>query len=387
MRTPPGGGRSGPLRRHVFLLLLAFPGLVFAQTAPPDLGGHWAEGRIRDLIARRIVEVFPDGTFRPQESLSRARFVAWLVAMKGLPLQRADSPDFPDVPPSFPLAAHIETANTYGILPAMPQFRPTDPLTRLDAIHWTVRALGHTFESAYMANAALPYEDAATLPAPLRGRVAVAALSTPPLLREPPSALLRPHDPITRAEAASLIWAHLQALEQPSVLRATFPLGEGVTLVLEKRGALRLLPVWRVQVGAFLDPERAARLADEMRKRGLPAAVDPQDAFYKVRVGNFSTRTEAETLAGQLAAEGLPTFLVLTVRDFDTLPGPVWSAVLVLEGPAGAGLRLRPALARVHRTRFPWTPDNRGGRHGRRGDSGGYSATSAGESVVRSQEG
>jgi len=51
-------------------------------------------------------------------------------------------------------------------------------------------------------------------------------------------------------------------------------------------------------------------------------------------------------VAGQLAAEGLPTFLVLTVRDFDALPGPVWSAVLVLEGPAGAGLRLRPALAR-----------------------------------------
>ena len=337
---------TGTRRHLILLLLLLFPGLVFAQTVPPDVEGYWAEGRIRELITRQIVEVFPDGTFRPQETLSRARFVAWLVAVKGLPLLRADPPDFPDVPPSFPLAAQIETANAHGVLPPMAQFRPAEPVTRSDAIHWTVRALGHTFESAYMANAALPFEDTTGLPAPLRGIVAVAALSTPPLLREPPSARLRPQDPITRGEAASLVWAYLQALEQPAALRATFPLGEGVTLVLEKRGALRPLPVWRVQVGAFVDPERAARLADEMRKRGLPAVIDIQDAFYKVRVGNFSTRAEAETVAGQLAAEGLPTFLVLTVRDFDALPGPVWSAVLVLEGPAGAGLRLRPALAR-----------------------------------------
>src|SRR3989304_3312485 len=214
-------------RRHLLLpLLLLFPGLVFAQTVPPDVEGYWAEGRIRELITRRIVEVFPDGTFRPQETLSSARFVAWLVAVKGLPLLRADPAAFPDVPPP---------TRSRGAAP----------------IHWPVRALGHTFESAYMASAALPFEDTTGLPAPLRGIVAVAALSTPPLLREPPSARLRPRDPTTRGEAASLVWAYLQALEQPAALRATFPLGDGVTLVLEKRGALRPLPVWRGEGGAF----------------------------------------------------------------------------------------------------------------------------------------
>ena len=335
---------TGLPRRLAVLLFVLVPGLVFAQTSPPDLEGHWAEGRIRDLLSRRIVEVFPDGTFRPHESLSRARFVAWLVAAKGLPLVRAEPPSFPDVAPAFPLSTHIETAQAYGFFPPLAQFRPAEPVTRLDAIHWTVRALGHTFESAYMANAALPFSDLGDLPAALRGIVAVAALSAPPLLREPPSLLLRPQDALSRAEGASLVWAALQALEQPSALRATFPLGTGLTLVVEKRGALRVLPVWRVQVGAFLEAERAARLADEMRKRGLSAVVEAQDQFYKVRVGNFATRSEAETLAGQLGAEGLPTFLVLAVRDFEQLPGPVWSAVLLLEGMDG--LRLRPALAR-----------------------------------------
>src|SRR3972149_4406002 len=64
---------TGTRRDLILLLLLLFPGLVFAQTVPPDVEGYWAEGRIRELITRQIVEVFPDGTFRPQETLSRAR--------------------------------------------------------------------------------------------------------------------------------------------------------------------------------------------------------------------------------------------------------------------------------------------------------------------------
>ncbi|MDR7463835.1 MAG: phosphodiester glycosidase family protein [Armatimonadota bacterium] len=332
-------------RHVVILLLLLFPGLVFARAGPPDVAGHWAEGRVRDLLARGIVELYPDGTFRPQQPVSRARFAAWLVAAKGLPLLPAEPMTFSDVHPTSPLAAHIRTADAYGILPTMAQFRPADPLARLEAVEWTVRALGHTFESAYLASAALPFEDVQGLPPLARGMVAVAVLGSPPLLREPPSSHLRPHDPITRGEAASLAWAYLQALEQPAALRATFPLGEGVTLVMEKRGALRALPLWRVQVGAFLDPERAARLAEEMRRRNLPAVVESQDAFFKVRVGNFATRPEAEALAERLAAEGLPTFLVQAVRDPEALLGPVWSAVLVLEGQRGGSLRLRPALA------------------------------------------
>jgi hypothetical protein len=334
------------LRHLAALFILLVPGFALAQATPPDLEGHWAEGRIRDLVARRIVETFPDGTFRPHETVSRARFIAWLVAVKGLPLIRVEAPAFSDVPPTHPLSPQLETAHLYGIVPTTAEFRPGEPITRLDAIHYTVRALGHTFESAYMSGTALPYVDLNGLPPHLRGAVGVAALSVPPLLREPVSNRLRPREPMNRGEAASLVWSYLLTLDQPATLRATFPLGEGITLLLDKRGALRTLPVWRVQVGAFAEPERAAHLADEMRKRGLSAIVEVVDIFYKVRVGNFTSQAEAETLAGQLAGEGLQTFVILTLRDFDALPGPVWTAVLLLDGPT-AGVRLRPAPARL----------------------------------------
>src|SRR3989304_1484053 len=118
---------TGTRRHLILLLLLLFPGLVFAQTVPPDVEGYWAEGRIRELISQRIVEVFPDGTFRPQETLSRARFVAWLGAGGGgggAPrLAPPPPPPPPAAPPSSGWGAKTEPAPPPGPPPPMAQFR------------------------------------------------------------------------------------------------------------------------------------------------------------------------------------------------------------------------------------------------------------------------
>ncbi|OFX33001.1 MAG: hypothetical protein A2Z07_09995, partial [Armatimonadetes bacterium RBG_16_67_12] len=163
-------------------------------------------------------------------------------------------------------------------------------------------------------------------------------------LREPPAEQVRPQDPMTRAEAASLIWGYLRGVESGISLGFTVSLGSGLTLILEKRGALRTLPVWRIQVGAFQEEDRARRLAETMRARGLPVGVEQVDDVYKVRVGNFATREEAIALQIRLSSEGLTTYTILTVRDYEGLNGPFWTGALLIE-PAG-GARLRPALGR-----------------------------------------
>ena len=324
--------------------LAATAGSALAQARPSDVGGHWAEGRIAELLNRSIISLASDRLFQPNNPISRAQFVAWLVAARGLPPVRPDPPSFADVSPGSEHAAALEAAVAFGIVPAGGAFRPAAPITRGDALVLVVRALGHTFEAAYMVNAGVPFDDANGLTSPVRGAIAVAALSTPPLLREPPSDRVRPQDPLTRAEAASLLWAFLQGVERGMTLRFTTSVGSGVTLILEKRGALRVLPVWRVQIGVFQDEDRARRLADGMRARGLPVFVEPIDDLFRVRVGNFTTREEAVAAQQRFAEEGLQTFLVLTVRDYEALGGPFWMGMLVIEPQAGA--RLRPALAR-----------------------------------------
>lgn len=304
------------------------------QAVPSDLVGHWAQGRIEVLLRRGVVQPGPDGLFRPNAPLRRGTFVRWLVTAKGLPLGDPQGL-YPDVPRD--LAPFVEAARVYGIVGDAGLFRPYEPVRRQDAVLWTVRALGYQWEAASLLDRALPFRDAGGIGRPHRGAVAVAVLSRPPLLREPTSHRFRPLDPMTRGEGAALVGAYLEAVEAGIGLQVEDSVLPGVLLTVHKRGALRTLPVWRVQVGAFASAENAQRLSERIRARGLPVFVDFLDGLYKVRVGAFRTREEAEAFRTDLVEEGLPTWVLSTLQDFDRMPGPQWVALL----------RIRPGAARI----------------------------------------
>jgi hypothetical protein len=300
-------------------------------------GPHPSRAPLTAFVERGIVDWAVGGGHRP---VLRGEFVRWLVRAKGLPLDSQMRVPFPDVPQG--LAPFVGVALAHGMLNERGLFRPYASLTRQDAVLWTVRALGHAWEIAALADYPLPFDDLEGLSPAHRGAVAVAYLSHPPLLPDPSSRRFRPHAPLTWAEGAFLVWTYLRALENGTRLRAHRSLAPGVLLAVEKRGVLRTSPVWRVQIGAFASSQNAHRLAQEIRKRGLPVFVDLLDGLYKVRVGSYGNRLEAEPLRAQLAEEGYPTWVVSTLRDLESLPGPQWMAVLRIARGSG---RLQVALA------------------------------------------
>ncbi len=323
----------------VLFLAAVFPPWALSQPqVPQDVQGHWAEGRIELLLQRKIIDPLPDGTFRPFASMTRGEFVKWLVAAAAIPVNSARTPSFADVPLSHPLSPYLETARAYGMIPRTPRFLPSVGLTRGDAIALTVHVLGYGFETGSMSGRTLPYDDVGTLPESIKGAVAVATFAEPPLLREPPSTQLRPFALLTRGEAASLVWAHLMATERGITLRTTTAVASGVELALEKRGALRIFPIWRIQIGSFVNEDNAQRLAATLRPRGFPVYVDFLDNFYKVRLGSFATSAEAELVKDDLAADGFPTFIFPTVPDFEGLAGPFRIALLLIDPKAGPKL-------------------------------------------------
>jgi hypothetical protein len=315
---------------------------AWAQQGPTDIGGHWAEDRIELLVRRNITDLFPDQTFRPDEAMTRADFIKWLVLASGLPVRPSRGATFADVPASHPAAPYVETAVAYGVLPRTPTFAPSESMLRGDAVLLTVTALGYAFEIAGLTARPLPYDDVAVLPTAARGAIGVALTTDPPLLREPLAFSFRPLAAMTRGEAASLLGAFVLANEQGLGLRYTTPVSPGVDLTIEKRGLLRTLPVWRVQIGAFANQENAQRLAGSMGDRGLPVFIDLQDGYYKVRVGSFGTALEATFAKEQLAGEGLSTWVIQTLPDFEALGGPFRTAALVVD--SHAGVRLLPAF-------------------------------------------
>lgn len=324
----------------VFLIIAAaVVPLAYAQPVPADIAGYWAESSIIALLQRRVADVFPDQTFRPNAEIARGDFIKWLVIAAGLPRTTVRAPTFADVPATHPLAPYIETAVAYRLISRAPAFVPLLSLRRSDAIAVAVAALGDTFEAAAMSERSLPFDDMGGLPPSFRGAVAVALYTQPPLLREPAATSLRPLAAMTRGEAASLIWAYLQAVETGTILRDTLSVGGGIEVTVEKRGVLRTLPVLRIQIGAFLQEENAQRLAATMRSRGLPVTVDLEDGFYKVRVGSFTTPAEADLVKDQLTQEGFPTYVLTTVPDLDVLPAPFWTAMLILDPKTGTSLQ------------------------------------------------
>lgn len=325
----------------IILLTLALP--VLAQTpGPTDTGGHWAEERIALLLRRGITQPFPDQTFRPDEPISRAEALRWIVTAAGIPVRTPALASFVDVPPYHPAAPFVETALAQGIIPRAPAFLPENPVTRIDAVLIAVRAIGYAFEATVLAMQPQPWEDLGPLPETQRGAIAVAASLQPPLLREPSAPAFRPAESMTRGEAASLAAGVLLAVENGVRLRSALPVASGVELIIEKRGVLRAQAVWRVQVGAFTTEANAQRLSGRMRDRGLPVVVDFQDGFYKVRVGSFTSGVDAQLLKEQLGREGYATWVLQTLPSFEGLAGPSREAAVIVDPVSG--VRLVPAV-------------------------------------------
>jgi subtilisin family serine protease len=141
-----------------------------------DVRGHWAEPFIRGLISRKIMSGFAeDGTFRPYNSLTRAQFAALLVQAFGDRAAVRSGSSFRDVASSFWGASAIDRCFRLGFLAGFPDgtFRPNDPLTRAQAIVAIVNGLRMTGGALDLLGI---YGDRDRIPAFARDEVATATL-------------------------------------------------------------------------------------------------------------------------------------------------------------------------------------------------------------------
>ncbi|MFB1029516.1 MAG: SPOR domain-containing protein, partial [Thauera sp.] len=64
-----------------------------------------------------------------------------------------------------------------------------------------------------------------------------------------------------------------------------------------------------LQIGAFSDAGKAAKLVDELRARGFPAYTERAGNVTRVRVGPVAGRAEADAAAARLKSAGHPAVL------------------------------------------------------------------------------
>lgn len=100
-----------------------------------DISGHWAKENIEKAASQNIVDGYPDGTFRPQELVTRAEFTVMLIRALSMP-QTAEKPlEFSDVSqiPAWAVPA-VGQAVSAGIVTGYEDhaFRAAKPVNRAE---------------------------------------------------------------------------------------------------------------------------------------------------------------------------------------------------------------------------------------------------------------
>jgi serine protease AprX len=177
---------------------LASPGPVdgsvkqikFTLPTITDIENHPQRTQIEAAIKNRLIDTYSDGTFQPNQTVTRADLASSLVLNSALRQTLGAAPRFTDVSGDLSRIADAVTAKgstlrDYDFVPngmiaaSGSSFNPGDAVTRLDVAVAFVRAIGRDREARALANTTVTFEgaalsDNAQIPGALRGYVQIA---------------------------------------------------------------------------------------------------------------------------------------------------------------------------------------------------------------------
>lgn len=195
------------------LLLATVPALAF-----PDVSdNHWAAAEIRILSEQGVIVGYPDGTFKPDDNVTRAEFAAMAIRALGQEHTKVAQPvHFSDINEDFWAYQDIQKALYFDLISCEKSgdlFRPEDSVSRAESLSVAVNAL--TTETISVAKAkevlAAKYIDAHIVPewflipagkAEILGMVVVAPSAD--------KAALEADRPATRAEVAAILFKMME---------------------------------------------------------------------------------------------------------------------------------------------------------------------------------
>lgn len=187
---------------------------VFAYEGPTfsDVDGHWAGAQIDRLIGMQVIQGYPDGSFKPDRTNTRAEFVTLLVRALGKEQSgSSELSSFGDNDSIKPWAKQpVATAIAEGWIQGygadgQTLFKPDQEISRLEMAVIVSRIIG----ASGQAPAAFNDQDEI----PTWGMDAVNQMVELGIMEGYPDGTFRPSQMVTRAEAAKIIQALLKQLK------------------------------------------------------------------------------------------------------------------------------------------------------------------------------
>ena len=207
--------------KNIFKILTAM--LVFSVALPamafqfPDVPtNHWAAEQMDILSDKGVIVGYPDGTFRPDENVTRAEFASMAIKALGQEHTSVAQPvNFTDITEDFWAYDAIQKSVFFDLISCPPSgepFRPDDTVTRAESITVAVNALTTEQISEAKAKEVLSkYADAASVPESFlipAGKSEI--LNMLVVMPTDGKASLEPVRPATRAEVAAILYKMME---------------------------------------------------------------------------------------------------------------------------------------------------------------------------------
>ncbi len=287
-------------------ILFVLSGAAFA--GPSDIQGHWAEKQISDWVDRGLCSGYPDGTFKPGNSISRAEFITMVNKSFGYTVGAGVS--YSDVTAADWFYGEVGKAVAAGYISGYEDntIRPGQEIQRQEVALILMRLLALEADGD---SALKGFHDSGSIPG--WSGPAVAAVVESSLMNGYPDGTFKPQDSITRAEA--LVSLERAMAYKPPVVET----GSGVTGIVTKNGS----PVKDATVNIFKQGEYEL----------LQEAVTDENGSYAFEVPSGSydlTATTKEEVAFISNIEVKETGQ--STGDMELKPGAAVSGVLLDAG-------------------------------------------------------
>lgn len=184
-----------------------------------DIQNHWAKPFIQGLLDKGVISGFTDGTFKPDEKMTRAQYAALLVKAFN-PSAKRDGINFTDVADDFWAKNVIQEAYRGEFLSGFPDnsFKPNDNVQRAQVIVSLVNGLGLSASDGTVLST---YSDRAAIPDYAKDEVNTATKKEI-VVSYPDTKQLDPTKDATRAEVAAMVYQALVDANQVSEVNSDY---------------------------------------------------------------------------------------------------------------------------------------------------------------------
>jgi hypothetical protein len=186
------------------MILGLLPTAAFAASFK-DVEGHWAQQQIETWLQKGLAGGYPDGTFRPNQPVTRAEFATFANRAFGIKAEGGEEV-FSDVPASAWFFAEVTAAKNAGYISGYPDgtFQPNNPISRQEAAVIVAKLLGLKGSGGQFAD----HQDIAPW-----AREAVEAVRAAGIMGGYPDGTFKPQNSITRAETVVTLQKALEVKE------------------------------------------------------------------------------------------------------------------------------------------------------------------------------